>query len=231
MKCRDDSALEGCNHARPLETESDSLRARQHAERAHLDDRSAAAHAHEQFGSRGRREPRRIGGVRRYRTRRPRLELLRSHRRDAEKTDRGRNLAGAVRQAGRRIPDARGCAARTDRQLESGAALGDLGTFSRARSQGVGHVRPDDRGILDLHRQPGHRAGYLRDFRRNGPARFRRQGRGQVDTHRRTRRHGRRAAAGRDHGGLQHAGGRVPPEPHRQAPGNRLCGCAGELSG
>jgi len=57
MKCRDDSALEGCNHARPLETESDSLRARQHAERAHLDDRSAAAHAHEQFGSRVAENP------------------------------------------------------------------------------------------------------------------------------------------------------------------------------
>ena len=57
-------------------------------------------------------------------------------------------------------------AARADRQQQPGAALGELGAFLRARSQGADDVRPDDRRVLDLHRQPGHRAGHLRDLRR-----------------------------------------------------------------
>ena len=44
-----------------------------------------------------------------------------------------------------------------------------------------------------------------------------RPGRRQMDFHGRTWRHGRRAAAGGDHGGLQHAGGRMPRKPHRDA--------------
>ena len=51
--------------------------------------------------------------------------------------------------------------ARADRQLQPGAALGDLGPLQRTRSQGPGHVRPDDRRLVDLHRRPGHRAGHL----------------------------------------------------------------------
>ena len=61
------------------------------------------------------------------------------------------------------------------RQFQSGAAVGDLGALQRARSQGPDDVRPDDRGLLDLHRQPGHRAGHLRDLRRDGPPALRRQ--------------------------------------------------------
>jgi hypothetical protein len=53
------------------------------------------------------------------------------------------------------------CTARPDRKLQSGAALGDLGAFSRTRSQGIGDVRPDDRRLVDLHRQPGNRAGHV----------------------------------------------------------------------
>src|SRR5882757_9708095 len=45
-----------------------------------------------------------------------------------------------------------GRAARAHCEFQSRAALGDLGTFPRARSQGIGHVRPDDRGFVDLHR-------------------------------------------------------------------------------
>ena len=93
-----------------------------------------------------------------------------------KRLDRGGNPAGAVRQAGGRVPDACGCAAGADRQFQSGAALGDLGALQRARPQGPGHVRPDDRRLLDLHRQPGHRARHLRNLRRNGPAPLRRSG-------------------------------------------------------
>jgi hypothetical protein len=65
-------------------------------------------------------------------------------------------------------------AARADRELEPGAEVGDLGALPRARPQGPDDVRPDDRRLVDLHRQPGHRAGHLRDLRRGGPPAFRR---------------------------------------------------------
>ncbi len=48
-----------------------------------------------------------------------------------------------------------------DREFESGAALGHVGTLSRTRPQGSGDVRTDDRRFLDLHRQSRHRAGYV----------------------------------------------------------------------
>ena len=59
--------------------------------------------------------------------------------------------------------------------------------------------------------------GTYETFAEMGPPRLRRPGGRQVDFDRRPRRHGRRTAAGGDHGGLQHAGGRMPREPHRQA--------------
>ena len=49
----------------------------------------------------------------------------------------------------------------------------------------------------------------------------------QMDSHRGLGRHGRRAAAGRDHGRRQLAGRRMPSEPHRQTPRDRLHRCAG----
>ena len=45
---------------------------------------------------------------------------------------------------------------------------------------------------------------------------------GTVDPHSRTGRHGRRAAAGGDHGRRQHAGHRMPAVAHRDAPENAL---------
>ena len=53
-------------------------------------------------------------------------------------------------------------------------------------------------GSLDLHRQPGHRAGHLRDLRRGRTPALRRRLARALDPHRRPGRHGRRAAAGRD---------------------------------
>ncbi len=92
---------------------------------------------------------------------RARLGIVRSHCRDADRARRRRDAARAVGQAGRCIPHARRCPARADRQLQPGAALGDLGALQRARSQGPDDVRADDGRLLDLHRQPGHRAGHL----------------------------------------------------------------------
>ena len=70
-----------------------------------------------------------------------------------------------------------------------------MGALPRARPQGPDDVRPDDRGLVDLHRQPGHRPGHLRDFRRGRAPALRRRPRGPLDPDRRPRRHGRRAAA------------------------------------
>ena len=86
-----------------------------------------------------------------------------------------RVAAGAERQARRRVPHPCRRAAGADRQLEPGAEVGHLGALRRARPQGPDDVRPDDRGLVDLHRQPGHHPGHLRDLRRGGPTALRRQ--------------------------------------------------------
>ena len=133
-----------------------------------------------------------------------------------------RDAAGPVRQAGRRLPHPHRRAARADRQLEPGAALGDLGPFQRARSQGPDDVRPDDRRVLDLHRLAGHRAGHLRDLRRGRPQALRRQPQGPLDPDRRPRRHGRRPAAGRGHGRRLLPRRRVQPRLDRLPPAHPL---------
>ena len=144
---------------------------------------SAAAHADEQSRpARSRRIPT-SWSCTAASARRAQLGMLRSHRRDAARAQRGRNAADSVRQAGRRVQNARGCAARAARQLESGAEVVDLGALQRARPPGPDDVRPDDCGLVDLHRQPGHRAGHARDVRRDGAAALRRQSQGQMDSH------------------------------------------------
>ena len=57
---------------------------------------------------------------------------------------RRRDAARPVGEAGRRVQDARGRAARADRELEPRPALGDVGALQRARPQGPDDVRPDD---------------------------------------------------------------------------------------
>ena len=187
-------------------------------------DRSPVAHADEQSRSRRRRAAGRARRLRRHRPRRARLERLRPDRRDAAPARGRRDAARPVGQAGRRVPHPRRRAARADRQLEPRAALGDLGPFPRARSQGPDDVRPDDGRLVDLHRHPGHRAGHLRDLRRDGPAPLRRLADGPLDPDRRPRRHGRRAAARGDDGRRLDAGGRVPARPAS------TCACAPAIS-
>ena len=136
--------------------------------------------------------------------------------------------ARPVRQAGRGVQDAPRRAARADRELQPRAALGDLGALQRARPQGPDDVRPDDRRLVDLHRQPGHRAGHLRDVRRGRPPALRRQLGRQVDSDRGSRRHGRGAAARRDDGRRLDARDRVRSDAHRHASADPLPRCAGE---
>ena len=108
------------------------------------------------------------------------------------------------------------------RQLQPRAALGDLGAFPQARSPRADDVRADDRRLLDLHRQPGDRAGHLRDLRRSRATALSRRSFGSLDPDRGLGRHGRRAAARRDHGRRLDARGRMPAEPHRDAAEDRL---------
>ena len=111
-----------------------------------------------------------------------------------------------------------------------GAALGDLGPLQRARPQGPRHVRPDDGGVVDLHRQPGDRAGNVRDLRGSRPQALRRRPRGALDPDRGARGHGRSPAArGGDGGGLLPGGG-MRPRPHRLPASHPLPGREGRLA-
>ncbi len=196
--------------------------------RQELADRGAAAHADEQSGSRCGREAGGAGRLWRHRPCGARLEHLRPHCRVAAQARDRRDAAGPVGQAGGRVPHPRRCAARADRQLEPRAALGDLGAFQRARSQRAHDVRPDDGWLVDLHRQPGHRSGHLRDLRRDGPQALWRQPRGPLDPDRRPGRHGRRADLGRDDGRRFVPRRRVPAERHRVPLAHRLSRRAGQ---
>ena len=71
------------------------------------------------------------------------------------------DAAGAVRQAGSAWFRTHADAPRVliANSPQSGATLGRLAPFRRARPQGPDDVRPDDRGQLDLYRQPGNRPG------------------------------------------------------------------------
>ena len=72
-----------------------------------------------------------------------------------------RDASGPVRQAGRGLPHARVVAACPHRQLQSRPRLGELGGIPAPRVARPHDVRADDRGLLDLHREPGDRAGHL----------------------------------------------------------------------
>ena len=95
----------------------------------------------------------------------------------------------------------------------------DLGALQRARPPRADDVRPDDRGLVDLHRLPGIVQGTYETFVEMGRRHFggTLAGRWILTA---ARRHGRRAAARRHHGRCFDAGDRVPPVAHRQAPGH-----------
>ena len=132
-----------------------------------------------------------------------------------------RDHARPVGQAGWRVPHARVGAARADRELEPGRRVGHLGRVPPPRGARPDDVRPDDRGLVDLHRQPGDRPGHLRVLRRDRAAPLRRLARRHDHAHRRPGRHGRSAAArGDDERGRRALRGGRPrshPSPARDA--------------
>ena len=158
-----------------------------------------AAHADEQPRPRRRRAARRPRRLRRHRPRRALVGGVRRDRPRAAGARGRRDAARAVGQAGRRDAHARVGAARADRQLQPRAGVGDVGRVPPPRGPRADDVRADDRGVVDLHRHPGHRAGHLRVLRRDRPAALRRLAGRHDHADRRARRDGRRAAAGGDH--------------------------------
>ena len=77
-------------------------------------------------------------------------------------------------QARRRLPHERLVAARPDREQQPRRQVGELGALPRARAGRPDDVRPDDRGLLDLHRDAGDPPGDLRDLRGTRAPAFRR---------------------------------------------------------
>ena len=91
-------------------------------------------------------------------------------------------------------------------------------------------------GLVDLHRDAGHPAGHLRDVRRGGPPALRRDAARDRDADRRSRRDGRRPAAGGDdergrlHRHRGRRGARAAPARHRlRRPADRRPGRGARL--
>ncbi len=163
-----------------------------------------AADAGEQPPPGRRREAGGAGRLRRHRQGGAQPGLPGGDQARADRAGERRDAARAVGQAGRGVRDARGGAARADRELQPGRQVGELGALPRARQGRADDVRPDDRGVVDLHRHPGHPAGHLRDVRGDRPDALRRLAARQARGHRGAGRHGRRAAArGDDERGLR----------------------------
>jgi len=174
-----------------------------------VDPGGGAPHADEQSRSRGGRAAARPRGLRRHGEGGARLAVVRRHLPHARSARRRRDAVGAVREAGRRVPDAPRGAAGADRQREPGRALGQVGGVSRPGAARSHHVRPDDGRVVDLHRDAGDPAGHLRDVRRRRPAPLRGVAAGPPRAHGGARRDGRGAAARRDdaRGGVPRRGG------------------------
>ncbi len=181
-----------------------------------------AADAREQPPPRRRRAPRGPRRLRRHRQGGPRPGQPADHQARAHAPGRRRDAARPVGQARRGLRDPRAGSARAHRQLEPRPPVGDLGALPRARRGRPDDVRPDDRGVVDLHRHPGHPPGHVRDVRRGRAQALRRHAPRPPRRDRRPRRHGRRAAArGDDERGLR-AVRRGRPAPHRAPAGDAL---------
>ena len=96
-----------------------------------------------------------------------------------------------------------------------------MGRVPATRGRGADDVRPDDRRLLDLHRQPGDRAGHVRVLRGDRAPSPRRVAGGHDLADRRARWDGRRAAARGDAQWRRHAVRRDRPRGDRAAVATR----------
>src|ERR1035438_10489083 len=155
---------------------------------------SGHADADEQPGPRGGRASRPAHRVRGLGPGSTQLGRLRCDRAHTAGPGIRRDPAGPVGQAGRCAAHPRVGAPGAHRQLPARAAVGHLGGVPAAGVAGPDHVWPDDRGLLDLHRHPGHPAGDLRDVRRRRGEAVRRLAGRHHHADRGAGRNGRRAA-------------------------------------
>ena len=116
--------------------------------------------------SRGGRGPAAARRLRRLRAGGPEPRGAEGDRRDAPSARGRRDAARPEREAGRRVPNPRRRPARASGQLAPRAPIRDLGRVPPARGRGAHDVRPDDGGVVDLHRHPGDPPGHLPDVRR-----------------------------------------------------------------
>ena len=86
---------------------------------------------------------------------------FRSNSSDPEAAARGPNVAYTVREASGCGRNTQGCAAGSYCKFKPRSVLGELEAFQRAGSQGAHDVRADDGRLMDLHWDPGDRAGHL----------------------------------------------------------------------
>ena len=172
-----------------------------HAPRRLVADRGAASDAPQQPRPRGRGASRVARRLRRLGARRAVARRASRHRAHAPSATGRRDAPRPVGQARRRLPDARGRAARPDRQLAPRARVGDVGRVPPPRGRGADDVRPDDRRVVDLHRHAGNPARDVPDVLRGGRDALRlARSRGTDGAHGGSRRHGWRAAARGDDG-------------------------------
>ena len=139
-----------------------------------------APDADEQSGPGGGGAAGGAGGVRGSRPCGAELGGVRCDRAGAPRAGERRDAPRAVGEAGGGFSDAHLGAAGAHRELEPGAALGDVGGLRRARASGAPHVRADDGGLLDLYRDAGDPARHVRDVRRGRASALRRDAQGPL---------------------------------------------------
>ncbi len=164
-----------------------------------LADRGSPALPDEQSRPRGSRTAGRPRRLRRGRTRRQGLEVVRRDRLRARKARLGRDVARAVGKARRGLPHAPDGTQGADSELAPGSRLGHLGGVLAARGARPDHVRADDRWLVDLHRHPGNPPRHVPDLFGSRRAALRRNARRPPGPDGRSRRHGRCATARHHH--------------------------------
>src|SRR5262249_47188731 len=91
----------------------------------------------------------------------PRLALIRCDCEFITRARKRRDATGAIRQAGRNLSNSRVRTSGADRELEPDRSMVQLGRVAPARATWSHNVRPDDRRVLDIHRQSRHRSGHV----------------------------------------------------------------------
>ena len=186
--------------------------------------------APEQPRSRGGGEPRAPRRLRRNRARRALVGRRARDPRDARIDAGRRDALRPVRPPRRGVAHARGRTPRAALEQPAGPPLGELGRVPPPRGDRAHDVRPDDGRVLDLHRHAGDRPGHVRDVRGLRALALQRRPLGEAGRLGGARRHGRRAAARRVHGGRDLPRRRRRRLAHREAARDEATSTAGSTT-